>query len=198
MMNKIKYTIIITLIVLLCIIIFPKNKKENKYTFDGKKSGIYLKGDLITYLDIKDKYKEKGAIAKDNNGKDISSNIIVNYYNGNRQVFEINTSYKAAYTAIYQAKDDDKIYEAKRVIIINDNKPPIISDVEAKTVTIEEVPSLKLEEDIKASDDSGKVTVRCDNTVKAALGEYIIICKAKDRYGNESEIKRLIKVVETK
>lgn len=197
-MNSIKkIIIIISLLIAFIIIINIKPKTNEKVQeYDNRKSGIYLNGDLITYLDINDDYKEEGAIAKDEYGRDISKEMTTSYFNGKKQIFDINTMFAGTYKVKYQIIEKGEKFEATRVVVVNDTNPPTFKDIEAKTIRVSEVPSIDLTKDLEVSDESGKVDVKCDSIVNPEPGEYVITCKATDRYGNQSKIKRLIKVID--
>lgn len=194
MMNK-KIIIIVSLLIILIVILNIKPKStEKQQVYDEKNSGIYLNGDLITYLGINDKYEEEGAIAKDEYGRDISKGMSISYFNGKKQIFNINTMFAGTYTVKYQIKEKGETFEATRVVVVNDTNPPVFEEIETKIVKVSEISSLDLTKDLSVTDESGKVDINCENIVKAEPGEYVVTCRAKDRYGNESKVKRLIKV----
>lgn len=151
-----------------------------------------IKGDFITYTELGSKYKDKGAKAYD--GKDISKKIVTTYFKDNTQVFKIDTKKIATYLVKYEVASGSKIKEATRIVIVNDTQKPTLIMPNSVTIKLEDVNSYNVKEGIKVRDNSGKVSLKCNNTLKEKKGSYYIYCTAKDESGNKITKKRLIKV----
>lgn len=193
-MNK-KYIIVIILILFFAFFTsFLKKDSDELLSVLNSDYGIFIYGDYITYLDVGDVYEEEGAMAIDEDGNNLSSKIITTYYTGNRQVFEIDSSYVQDYTVKYVASSDDKVYEAERVVIVRDIKPPKIKEIDALTINLNDVYSFDPTSRIVASDASGIDKILCDD-VKKEISEQVIKCDVLDRYDNKNSIKFLVKIV---
>ena len=193
-MNK-KYIIVVLIILFFSILLFIRKKDDSEFLGNLNSSkGIFIYGDYITYLDAGDEYIEKGAIAVDENGNNLSSKIITTYYAGKRQVFKIDSSYVQNYTVKYQVLSEDGASEAERVVVIRDIVAPKIDEVDTVVINISDVYSFDSASKIVASDASGIDKILCDD-VKNEITEQVINCDVLDRYSNKSSIKYLVKVI---
>lgn len=196
---KVIHLIIIFILIVLTTFAFNSltkyiNYKKNYEPFEKiekTNSKIILNGNYLTYLNIGDRYEELNASAYDESGNDISDKAMITYYNNGEQVFSIDTRFVDEYIVKYKVNN----MIASRVVIISDMEAPKFEPIETKTITREEAATYNVNDDVKATDNSGKVKIECDNSLSTLPGNYTINCKASDPYGNISTKKRLIKVV---
>ncbi len=188
------FLILVFVFVALFIVFKSLRKEDAKENFQivEKSSGIIINGDYVTYVNIGDEYNEAGAIFYDENGNAISGKIEISYYDGNEQVFNIDTRYVNDYVVKYEFNG----MMAKRVVIISDRISPKFEELKTKTITSLEAATYDVNDGVLAMDNSSKTTVKCDNSIGTLPGNYLVICKATDPYGNVEVNKRLIKVIE--
>lgn len=183
--------IVISLILLIVKTLFLNNIDTNIYlTYTKPNVDLKLNGDYVIYLNIGDKYKEKGATTKAN------KKINISYYKNNRRVIMIDTNELATYTVKYSINIENKQRTITRTVIIRDNKKPLIAFPETTTITTNEVKTYTPASDVIASDNSGKVKLTYNGALKQKSDNYIITYKATDASGNQTSKKRLIKVKE--
>lgn len=206
-MRKARLVGLVTLITIFLIILFIGNRiidylnrpeaKEIVQNENVSKDGLrlVLNGNFITYVGINDKYEEMKAVAYFD-AKKVSPLISISYYLDDRQVSSIDTTKVGNYTVKYEASYGGELEEIKRVVIVTDNKKPRLVVPSAVTITTDEVFSYDVSDGVIATDNSGEVSFRCENTLKAEVGNYVIECKATDGRGNEVTKKRLIKVID--
>ena len=164
-----------------------ENVKKDDFT-------LRLNGDFLVYVGEMNKYKELGAKAYDD-GKNISDGIAISYFKDGRQVSGIDTEKSGYYTVKYEVSNDVELKEASRVVIVYDNKKPRLVMPDTVSIFTNEVLEYDVYEGVIATDNSGKVSLKCDNNLKNEPGNYVISCRAKDKSGNETVKKRLIKVI---
>ena len=183
--------IIISIILLVIKIFFLDHIDTNTYLLYKKPSvDLRLNGNYVTYLNIGDEYKEKGATTTTN------KKINISYYKNNRRVIKIDTNNLATYNVKYSIDTGNKQRTITRTVIVRDNKKPLITFKETTIITTNEVKTYKLASDVIAIDNSGNVKLSYDGTLKQKPGNYIITYKAIDASGNQTSKKRLIKVIE--
>ena len=197
-MKKICIGIIVLLICLLPFFTHLNKKKTNDVFLDiaSRKSGVFINGDYLTYVNINDDYIEEGAKAFDEYGRDISSNVSIIYHSNNKQVSYIDTRYVNNYLVTYRVNDNGKIKEANRVVIIGDTEGPMFESIDTKVITTLEAATFDVSDGVKVYDNSLDTTLSCDNSLAMLPGSYSIVCRAFDKNGNVSEKKRLIKVID--
>ncbi len=204
--TKAQFVGLITLIFIGLIILFLGNKvlsylnrpeaKEIVQNENVQSDGFTLtiNGNFVTYVGINEEYEEEGAKAYFN-GKDISSDVAISYYYDDKQISSIDTKKVGSYTVKYEVTNNQKLKEVTRVVIIADNNKPRLVVPDTVTITTDEVFNYDVSEGVLATDNSGSVSFRCDNTLTNKASNYIIKCVAKDERGNETRKNRLIKVV---
>ena len=204
--TKAQFVGLITLIFIGLIILFIGNKvlsylnrpeaKEIVQNENVQSDGFTLtiNGNFVTYVGINEEYEEEGAKAYFN-GKDISSDVAISYYYDDKQISSIDTKKVRSYTVKYEVTNNQKLKEVTRVVIIADNNKPRLVVPDTVTITTDEVFNYDVSEGVLATDNSGSVSFRCDNTLTNKASNYIIKCVAKDERGNETRKNRLIKVV---
>ena len=182
-------------IILTFVICFNVSAREKEYISIESKEGIIVIGDLIDRVNMYSDYVEEGASFYDEEGNDLSSSIKIYYFNHGRQVSKIDTRFNDNYLVTYSIKYKGKKYEASRIVIISDTEAPVFNEFKTKTITNLEAASYDVSEGIKATDNSSKVYVKCNNSLGTLPGTYPILCKAFDESGNITTRKRLIKVI---
>ena len=204
--TKAQFVGLITLIFIGLIILFIGNKvfnylnrpeaKEIVQNENVQSDGFTLtiNGNFVTYVGINEEYEEEGAKAYFN-GKDISSDVAISYYYDDKQISSIDTKKVGSYTVKYEVINNQKLKEVTRVVIVADNNKPRLVVPDTVTITTDEVFNYDVSEGVLATDNSGSVSFRCDNTLTNKASNYIIKCIAKDERGNETRKNRLIKVV---
>ena len=204
--TKTQFVGLITLIFIGLIILFIGNKvlsylnrpeaKEIVQNENVQSDGFTLtiNGNFVTYVGINEEYEEEGAKAYFN-GKDISSDVAISYYYDDKQISSIDTKKVGSYTVKYEVTNNQKLKEVTRVVIVADNNKPRLVVPDTVTITTDEVFNYDVSEGVLATDNSGSVSFRCDNTLTNKASNYIIKCVAKDERGNEIRKNRLIKVV---
>ncbi len=171
------------------------NAKEKKYIKIKSNKGIIVIGNLIERVNLYSDYVEEGASFYDDDGNDLSSSIIVNYFNHERQVSKIDTRFNDNYLVTYRIKYNGKEYKASRIVVVSDTESPVFNDFETKTITDLEVATYDVSEGVIATDNSSKVKVSCKNSLGMISGSYSVLCKAFDESGNVSTKRKLIKVI---
>ena len=204
--TKAQFVGLVTLIGIFLIILFAGNRlfsylnmpeaKEVLQNENVKRDGFTLdiNGDFVSYVGVNDEYKEKGALALAD-GKDISALVAISYYYNGHQVSFIDTSLIGSYVVKYEVSFDSKLKETTRVVIVFDNKKPRLVVPDTVTIMSNEVLGYDVSLGVKATDNSGNVDVRCENTLDIEPGNYKIKCVAFDGNGNMVSRNRLIKVI---
>ena len=195
--TKAQFVGLITLIFIGLIILFIGNKvfnylnrpeaKEIVQNENVQSDGFTLtiNGNFVTYVGINEEYEEEGAKAYFN-GKDISSDVAISYYYDDKQISSIDTKKVGSYTVKYEVTNNQKLKEVTRVVIVADNNKPRLVVPDTVTITTDEVFNYDVSEGVLATDNSGSVSFRCDNTLTNKVSNYIIKCVAKDERGNET------------
>lgn len=202
--RKAKLVGLITIIIICLIILFVISRifsyvskpKEIVQNTDVKEDNFNLNinGDYLIYVRVNEKYNEEGAKAYLDK-QNISDDIIVSYYKNDSQVSSIDTSAVGTYTVKYEITNDGVYKDKTRVVIVTDDKAPNLSVPDAVTITTDEVASYDVESGVRVSDNSGEASFSCDNILLPVPDDYIVTCTARDKNGNKTIRKRLIKVV---
>ena len=173
------------------------NKKDEPHYITYKKQtpiNMTLNGEYLVYSDLGEEYEEKGVVAS-LKGKDITDDVIITYFQNDREVSTIDGSEAGTFLVKYTVMYNDKIKTISRTVIVSDTTSPTISVPEKQVITSVQAASFDLENGVIASDNSGEVELTYDNTLSTIAGDYVITYKAKDASGNETIRKRLIKVI---
>lgn len=196
---------LITVVLFALVIIFALNKvisytarpKEKVQNTNVKDDGFNLNinGNYLTYVEVDFEYKEEGAKAFID-GQDISDNIVVSYYKDGSQVSKIETDEPSTYIVNYEVANGSKHKLKRRVVIVSDSKKPNLVVPDTVTITSDEAVNYDTEDGVVATDNSGNVSFKCENTLSAIPGDYVIKCVASDSNGNEITRNRLIKVID--
>lgn len=195
---------LVTIILIVLFVLFVINKmisyvnrpKEKVQNIEVKNDGFNLNinGNYLTYVEVNDDYNDEGAKANIN-GQDISDEVIISYYKNDTQVSNIDTRSVATYIVKYEVASNNKTKEKTRVVIVTDSKKPNLTVPDATTITSDEVVSYDVESGVVATDNTGIVSFKCENTLLAIPGDYVIKCSAEDGNGNKTERNRLVKVI---
>lgn len=202
--RKAKVVGLITVIIIGLIILFVINRifsyvnrpKEIVQNTDVKEDSFNLNinGDYLTYVRVNEKYNEEGAIAYFDK-QNISDDIIVSYYKDNSQVSSVDTSIVGTFTVKYEITNNGEYKDKTRVVVVTDDIAPNLSVPDTVTITSNEAASYDVESGVVVSDNTGEASFSCDNTLSSVPDDYIVTCIARDKNGNETVRKRLIKVV---
>lgn len=192
--------VIIGLIVILIgnrIFSYVNEPKEELQNVSFKDDGFYLKikGNFVTYTEINEEYKELGAEAYVDN-TNVSNDIVVSYYQNGSQVSYIDTRKASTYLVSYVVEYKNKVKEVTRVVIVTDSKAPNLSVPDTVTITSFDVANFNVEEGVSVTDNGGEASFECENTLSMNPGNYVITCMARDKKGNKSVRKRLVKVID--
>lgn len=182
-------------IIFIVVFSFNVSAKDKNYITIDNKEGIIVIGYLIERVNLYSDYVEKGASFYNEDGNDLSSLINVYYFNHGRQVSKIDTRFNDNYLVTYRIKYNGIEYTTSRIVIVSDTEAPIFNDFKIKTITDLEAATYNVNEGIIATDNSSRVTVKCNNSLGSLPGNYSILCKAFDENGNVSTKRRLIKVI---
>ena len=150
---------------------------------------LKLNGDNEITINLLDEYKDEGAISSFRD-EDISNLIEVNNNLDNKKVGQFEIIYKINYK--------DKQKELKRIINVIDSEKPSIklkgkNEISIYLGTKFSDPGVTAEDNYDG-DITNKVNI--DGKVNTnELGEYTINYKVSDSSGNESTIKRTVKVI---
>ena len=202
--RKAKFVGLITVIIIGLIILFVISRifsyvnrlKEIVQNTDVKEDSFNLNinGDYLTYVRVNEKYNEEGAIAYFDK-QNISDDIIVSYYKDNSQVSSVDTSIVGTFTVKYEITNNGEYKDKTRVVVVTDDIAPNLSVPDTVTITSDEAASYDVESGVVVSDNTGEASFSCDNTLSSVPDDYIVTCIARDKNGNETVRKRLIKVV---
>ncbi len=171
----------------------PKEVLQNTNVVNDGIS-FFVNGNYVTYLKINEEYTEEGVTAYVD-GVNKNDEVIISYFENGKQVSQIDTSKSGVYKVKYEL-DAGGLKQAMRILIISDDEDPHLVMPETVTITSAEARTYDVKEGVIATDNSGKVSFSCENTLKEKPGDYVIKCRAVDSNGNITELNRLIKVVE--
>lgn len=148
----------------------------------------YLKIELnpgIDTVQINDEYIDTGAHAT-YGLKTLEVSVVKN---------NVDTTKLGEYEIVYQTKHRDLVQTIKRVIRVVDEIPPVISlNPGIDTIILGES---WVDSGVEITDNSmGKISVTVRGSVNGAVGVYYIVYQAIDSSGNESEITRVVYVIE--
>lgn len=151
---------------------------------------VKLVGSDVVTIGYKDEYKDKGVIAKNIFGKDISKNVTVK----GKIKHKVGT-----YKITYVVDNYLSVREVTRTVKLIDNIDPNI-ELSGSDTTYVILNNEYNEPGYSANDEvSGDLTdqVNVSGDVNTnEVGEYTLTYTVKDKNGNESKIERKVKVVE--
>lgn len=168
-------------------------KESDNCEFNLDSPVIALNGNMVEYVEVNSIYVDKGVIAKDKDGNDITGNVAVVITGSGNAVDTSRIGNQ--YIITYSVTDNDITAQLSRTIKIVDTKAPeliIPSDVAIES----SVTSLDLMEGVSATDNSGEnieVTTK-GNVDFGVVGKYTITYTAKDSSDNINSKKRTITI----
>lgn len=158
---------------------------------------IILNGNYIEYVEVKNSYQEKGAIAKTSEGEeinDISIQILMN----EQEQSSINTNALNTYNIVYSVTDGNGIQSsATRTVIVRDTTPPKINVPKDETIHMSEVQTYDISEGVEVTDNyDNNPDLIINGAINNRTGIYVINYIARDASGNEAIARRVIKVID--
>ncbi len=172
-----------------------KEDSGSEETYDENAPTLLLQGNYLEYVELNTPYEEKGVIAYSKEGADITSRITQQILYLDNEVSRIDTSSFKTYVIHYAVTDKEKTSNMVRTVIVGDTTPPEITLEDTTEITISEVKNFDPLKGVQAKDNSEEeIVVTYKGEVKEQSGRYILTYYAKDKSGNESMKKRLIKV----
>ena len=154
---------------------------------------IILNGSIVENVEVNSAYIDKGVVAYDKDGNDITSNV-TKIISGNAANIDTSVVGKE-YVISYSAQSNNKIAKTSRTIKIVDTIGPTIY---APNITIGlDVAEFNLEERVSATDNSKEdITVTCTshNIKLGVAGKYTATYTAIDSSGNKTTQNRIITI----
>lgn len=158
---------------------------------------IELNGEELVNVEINSEYNDPGVIAKTNKGHAIE-NIITEITYKKNIVSSVDASKLGTYNIKYSVEYEGVLISTDRKVIVRDTVPPVLNVPADIEIPISYVDSFDVLKDVSASDNSLEmVDVIVSGNISKLPGEYIITYSAKDSSGNETIVKRRVKVVDT-
>ena len=150
-----------------------------------------LIGPYELYLDVNSEYTEYGVkVIK--NGYDVSSSV-------NIDNSLVNMNKLGEYKVKYEIKNDKYTEYIYRIVKVIDNMPPVIK------LNGDDIVYVKIGDEYKEygcsvsdnyEDNLDKKVIVTSNLNTSKIGEYVIEYRVSDSSGNESEISRIVKVID--
>ena len=128
----------------------PKEKVQNTNVLDDG-FDLNINGNYLTYVEVNFEYKEES------------------YYKDGSQVSKIETDEPATYIVNYEVADGSKHKLKTRVVIVSDSKRPNLVIPDTVIITSDEAVSYDPENGVVATDNSGKVSFKCENTFSPSI-----------------------------
>ena len=154
---------------------------------------IALNGNMIENIEVNSIYVDKGVIAKDKDGNNITNNVVMTISGSGNAVDTSKIGNQ--YIITYLVTDNDITVEVSRMIKIVDTiAPELIIPGDVKLGV--DVASFNVMEGVSAVDNSGEV-IDVESTYKVVfgtIGKYTVTYTAYDSSGNTSTKKRIISI----
>lgn len=168
-------------------------EESNDCKMDEEIPIIILNGSIVENVEVNSAYIDKGVVAYDKDGNDITSSVL-KIISGNAA--NIDTSKVGnEYVISYSVTSNDKTVKTSRTVKIVDTIGPTIY---APNTTIGlDVTEFDLMEGVSATDNSKEdITVTCtSNNIKYGVkGKYTVTYKATDKSGNTTTQNRIITI----
>jgi prepilin-type N-terminal cleavage/methylation domain-containing protein len=180
--------------------------KENTYEYEIKEDitntkisdnspSLILNGQAIEYVEINSDYVEKGAVAKDKNENELSD-IIITYYDSEKQVASIDSSLLKTYTVEYRVTDtlENLTTVVTRTVIVKDTTKPNIVVPSKITISESEASNYDLLKDVIVTDNSNEEITPSVSGFDSTIGEKIVSYTACDSSNNCNVVNRIIVV----
>lgn len=152
-------------------------------------------GNYVTNIDINGFFNDVNYMATSSDGRDLTSNVIVNITKDDTLVEKIDTSKAGIYHISYTVIDDNGYSRTiTRSVIVFDNTSPTIIIPEETKISIN-VTDFDLMKDVSCEDNSGDCKITTTGEISFGVsGKYVIEYTAKDSSGNTSTLKRIITI----
>lgn len=168
-------------------------KESNECEVDTDNPIIVLNGNTIENVEVNTIYIDKGVIAKDKNGNNITDDVITTITGSGNAVNTSNLNNQ--YIITYSVTSNGKTAKISRTVKVVDTKVPelvIPGDVLLDT----SITSFDMMNGVSATDNSGeeiKVS-STSNIVFGSVGKYTITYKATDSSNNTTTKKRFVTI----
>ncbi|MBE6149290.1 MAG: DUF5011 domain-containing protein [Firmicutes bacterium] len=180
--------------------------KDNDYEYDIKNvitnteitnesPSILLNGLAVETVEVGTKYNEKGAVATDSKGTNLS-NIQIIYYENGKQVATVDTTKLNTYTVEYSVTDLTKNLTTviTRTVIVKDSEAPVIILPSKVTISSSQATNYDLLQGVTITDNSGENIKPEISGFDTSKGEKVVSYKACDSSLNCATEKRIIVV----
>lgn len=159
---------------------------------------IVLNGSNIEYSEINSEYVEKGAVAKDSLGNNVTVNI--QYKLQDTEIPSIPTNLFKTYMATYSATTEvsGKNYTSYivRTIVIRDTIAPNITIPSDITIATPDLGTFNLLQGTSVTDNSGEPVSLSTSGFDSLLGKHIVNYSSCDSNNNCNNKKRIVTIVE--
>lgn len=168
-------------------------KESDNCSIDEEIPIIILNGSIVENIEVNSAYVDKGVIAYDKDGNDITSDV-TKIISGNAANIDTSAVGKE-YVISYSVESNNKIAKTSRTVKIVDTIGPTIY---APNITIGlDVTEFNLEEGVSVTDNSKEdITVTCtSNNIKLGVsGKYTATYTATDSSDNKTTQNRIITI----
>lgn len=157
---------------------------------------IVINGESIVTVEINGEYINPTATAKNSDGLDISNDIIITYFDNEKEIAKIDTSKLKTYTVEYSVTDKTKNLRTvvTQTVIVKDSIMPEITISGDLNISSEEAATYDLLEGVIATDNSGEEIKLQITGFDTSIGEKIVSYKGCDSSGNCNTVNRIVKV----
>lgn len=170
-------------------------KESDSCEIDTERPFIILQGNMIENVEVNSVYVDKGVIAKDKDGNNITDKV-TKTITGSGNV--INTSELGnQYLVTYSIEDNEKVVHISRTVKIVDTIAPDIY-IPNNLVIDDTVDNIDVLEGVSVTDNSGEtIEITSKSNVKfGSLGKYTITYVAMDSSGNKVTKRRTVHINE--
>lgn len=168
-------------------------KESDNCSMDEEIPIIVLNGSIVENVEVNSAYIDKGVVAYDKDGNDITSSV-TKIISGNAANIDTSVVGKE-YVISYSVTSNNKTAKTSRTVKIIDTTGPTIY---APNITIGlDVAEFNLEEGVTGTDNSKEdITVTCtSNNIKYGVaGKYTATYTATDSSGNKTTQNRIITI----
>lgn len=150
---------------------------------------LILNGNFVEYVELNAPYIDKGAIAKDVDGEDISSSINIEVVDNN----QIDSSLVGTYIVIYSITSGNSTVTLNRNVTVRDTTPPVLIKPGAVQLTLADTTYDYMNGVSAIDNDREPVSITTTNNIKFGIsGNYYITYNATDQKGNKTVERRLV------
>ena len=187
------------------IIVITYKANDYEYTIENDKvitqitedsPSIIIGGESIVTVEVSDEYIQSAATAKTKEGVDISSDIVITYFDNGKEIANIDTSQLKTYTVEYSVIDKTKNLKTivTQTVIIQDTKMPEITISGELTIPSEQASTYDLLEGVTVTDNSKENIKLQISGFDTSIGEKIVSYKGCDSSGNCNTVNRIVTV----